>query len=113
MTVLAPFAVAYLVGMLLGELMLLGWWGMQQTVLVTPVDYLRKKWATALFSGAFALCGCVLWAEGSLVGMVNEKYALTMGYSLVSGGLITFFAHSLIWVVGRVWGLKPPGVVGE
>lgn len=105
---MTQFVIAYLIGTLFGEVMLLGWWGMQQTTPTTPLDYFRSKWATALFSGTLALVGCVLWAEGSLMAYVNDTLALTLGYSVASGAAITFFAHAIVWVVGRMWGLKPP-----
>ncbi len=105
---MVPLFIAYIVGTLLGEVMLLAWWAMQQKTQVTPRDYFREKWATALFSGALATCGSVLWAEGSLVKHLGSTAELTIGYSFASGAAITFFAHSIVWTIGRIWGLKPP-----
>lgn len=101
-------AIAYLIGTVLGEVLLLAWWAMQQTVQVTPLDYLGAKWGTALFSGTLALCGCLLWAEGSLVHHLGDSVALTLGYSVAAGAGVTFFAHGIVWTIGRIWGLKPP-----
>ena len=102
------FAIAYVVGTAFGEVLLLTWWAMHQTGRVTPLDYLRQKWAVAAFSGTLALCGCILWAEGSLLKYTNDTMSMTFGYSTVSGAGITFFAHGIIWAVGKLFGLKPP-----
>jgi ABC-type transporter Mla maintaining outer membrane lipid asymmetry permease subunit MlaE len=98
----------YLLGTLFGELGLLAWWGMSQETRVTPGDYFRSKWAAALFSLVVALTGCMLWAEGSIVKHLGDSIALTTGYSVASGAVLTFFAHGIVALVGNRFGLNPP-----
>ena len=99
----------YLAGVLLGELGLMFWWGMKAARPVTPGDYVREKWAAAGFSAVLSIAMSIVWAEGALTAWLSEKLGssvgVTIGTSLLSGFLVCFFAHAIIWKFKKKAGL--------
>lgn len=104
-----PYLFCYLCGTLLGEVGLLAWWAMGQGSSVTPLDYFRAKWGTALFSGVVALTGCLLWTQGTLLSYVPGGLTLSLGTSVAAGMILTFFAHGFVGLVGKRFGVEPDG----
>lgn len=106
---MTPLVLAYLVGALLGEFMLMAWWWRSVPPdQATARRYYSQRKGEAVLSGCLALAFCIAWAEGSLAKWLGWGVEATLGMSIVVGSVVTFFAHGLLALVGTKLGVKTP-----